>query len=293
MDMETGSYIQQHIQLLEFIKMEMGEIAGVSAQRQGQIENRETVGGVERSVNQSSHVTEYWFMLHEQCKLRVLETFLETAKIALKGNNKKVQYILDDQSIQILNIEGDEFSDNDYGLVATTSSKTQELEQMMKANAQAFMQNGGGMSTIMDLYFSPSLMDMRRKLEEAEEQLHQRQNEQADAANKTQQQANQAAQELEQQKLKLQDIMNQRDNDTKYQIALLSAEAGTEETPTDDGIEAPLDRDKFNLDVNKARNDHMAKMRQLDQDMIKHKDDVELKKESNSIQRIQKKRPSA
>jgi hypothetical protein len=135
-------------------------------------------------------------------------------------------------------------------------------------------------------------MDMRRKIEEAEETMHQRQNEQADAANKTQQQANQAAQELEQQKLQLQDMMNQRDNDTKYQIALLSAQ-GTEEAPEEDGIENPLDRDKFNLDADKARADHAIKMRQLDQDMIKHKDDMAIKKESNSIQRIQKKRPSA
>jgi hypothetical protein len=38
-----------------------------------------------------------------------------------------------------------------------------------------FIQNGGTMSTIMDIYFSPS-SDMRRRLEDAEEQMHQRQN---------------------------------------------------------------------------------------------------------------------
>lgn len=91
--METGAYIQQHIQLLEFIKMEMGELCGVSRQREGQVSNRETVGGVERSVNQSSHITEYWFMQHEAVKIRVLEAFLETAKIALKDvENKSTIY---------------------------------------------------------------------------------------------------------------------------------------------------------------------------------------------------------
>jgi len=74
-DMETGNYIQQHMNLLEFIKMEMGEIAGVSRQREGQISNRETVGGVERAVNQSSHITEYWFSKHDDVKLRVLTAF--------------------------------------------------------------------------------------------------------------------------------------------------------------------------------------------------------------------------
>jgi len=48
-DAETGNYIQQQINLLAFIKMEMGEVAGISPQREGQVSNRETVGGVERS----------------------------------------------------------------------------------------------------------------------------------------------------------------------------------------------------------------------------------------------------
>ena len=287
MDMETGSYIQQHIQLLEFIKMEMGEIAGVSAQRQGQVSNRETVGGVERSVNQSSHITEFWFMLHEQCKIRVLECFLETAKIALKGNNKKVQFLLDDQSIQTLNLEDNDFSEQDYGIVITTSGKTMELEQMIKQNAQAFLQNGGSMSTIMDIYFSSSLMDMRRKLEDAEEQMHQRQSEQSQEANKIQQQHNQASVELENRKLELEDMKNQRDNQTRYDIALLSQEAGAGDL-NGDGVEDPMEREKFSLDIEKKRQDYVLKMKQLENDMRKHKDNVELTKEAHAISRIKK-----
>jgi hypothetical protein len=83
-------------------------------------------------------------------------------------------------------MDGETFSEHDYGLVITTSSKTAELEQMIKQNAQAFIQNGGTMSTIMDIYFSPSLSDMRRRLEDAEEQMHQRQSESAKAADETQ-----------------------------------------------------------------------------------------------------------
>lgn len=288
MDMETGAYIQQHINLLEFIKMEMGEIVGVSAQRQGQIENRETVGGVERSVNQSSHITEYWFMQHENCKIRVLEAFLETAKVALKGKNKKTQHILDDQSIQILNIDGETFSENDYGLVITASSKTQELEQMIKQNAQAFLQNGGSLSTIMDIYFSPSLMDMRRRLEEAEEQMHQRQSESSQQANEIQQKANEAAMEMENRKIELEDIISQREDATKRYIADLGHKANTMEVP-DDGIQDDIAYEKLGLDKEKLKQDYLTKMKALDQDMIKHKDNVELKKESNQISRIKKK----
>lgn len=288
MDMETGAYIQQHINLLEFIKMEMGEIVGVSAQRQGQIENRETVGGVERSVNQSSHITEYWFMQHENCKIRVLECFLETAKEALRGQNKKVQHILDDQSIEILNIDGDTFSENDYGIVITSSSKTAELEQMIKQNAQAFLQNGGSMSTIMDIYFSPSLSDMRRRLEDAEEQMHQRQSESSQQANETQQKANDAAQALATRKLDIEELWHQREDATKRYIAELSHDMGNNDV-NNDGITDPLDQQKLQLDATKHRDDYILKMKSLEQDMKKHNDNTELKQESNQIARIKKK----
>ncbi len=53
----------------------MGEIAGVNKQREGQVSNRETLGGIERAVTQSSHITEWWFMKHEDVKKRVLSVF--------------------------------------------------------------------------------------------------------------------------------------------------------------------------------------------------------------------------
>ena len=95
-DAEFGNSIQSQINLLEFIKMEMSDVAGISRQREGQISNRETVGGVERATLQSSHITEYLFIQHDDVKKRALECFLETAKIALKGRSKKFQYILSD-----------------------------------------------------------------------------------------------------------------------------------------------------------------------------------------------------
>ena len=112
-DADWGNNIQQYINLLEFIKLEMSEAVGITRQREGQISNRETVGGVERATLQSSHITEWLFVKHEDLKKRVLEAFLETAKIALKGRSKKFQHIMDDLSTQIVTIDGDEFAEAD------------------------------------------------------------------------------------------------------------------------------------------------------------------------------------
>jgi hypothetical protein len=275
-DMETGSYIQQHIQLLEFIKMEMAEIAGVSKQREGAIHQSETASGVERSVNQSSHITEYWFHKHEKVKLRVISAFLETAKIALKGKNKKVQYILDDQTIQMLNMEGDVFAEADYGIVCTSSTKAMELEQIMKQNAQAFMQNGGGYGILMDIYFGSSLTDMRRKIEIAEEK------QQAQAQEAQQQQSEHVKAELQQQaeqaqiEAQTQELQHQREDATKRYVAELQAntQMGMKamDSQDSDGVTNPLDQEKFELDREKTKNDQVNKMRALDDSMKMHND---------------------
>lgn len=285
-DMETGNYIQQHVQLLEFIKMEMAEIVGISKQREGQIENRETVGGVERSVNQSSHITELWFLTHEDCKLRVMNAFLEAAKVALKGNNKKVQYILDDQTIEVLNIEGDEFAECDYGILVSSTPKIMELEQLIKQLSQSFVQNGGSLSTIMDIYLAPSLLDMKRKLEDAEAKMQEQQSEQAKEQNEIMRQQLEQEAQNEQAERTLKDMMNERDNMTKLEIAMLKS---SEESETDEDVENPLDREKVEINKEKVRNDHLAKMKALKQDMEKHSDQMKAKKVDQSIARIKKK----
>lgn len=276
-DMETGNYIQQHIQMLEFIKMEMGEIAGVTRQREGQVSNNETLGGVERSVNQSAHITEFWFQTHEAVKLRVLNAFLEAAKIALKGNNKKAQYILDDETIEILNVEGDEFLDVDMGVMASNSSKAIELEQALKQYAQAFLQNGGSLSTIMDIYFSPSISDMRRKLEIAEEKIREQNMKSQEDANKLAQQAQADAKELEQLKLKLEEVNNIRDNDTKLLIANMKESF----EGNDDGIIDPIANEKLQLDKTKHKDDVMLKVKDMQNSMEMHND--KMKKEDKKI----------
>ena len=113
----------------------MGDVAGISRQREGQTSSRETVGGVERATLQSSHITEWLFITHDDVKRRVLEALLETTKVALKGRTKKFQYILSDMSMKVMNIDGDEFAECDYGLVVDNSPQTQLLESKLETLA--------------------------------------------------------------------------------------------------------------------------------------------------------------
>ena len=278
-----GNQIQQYINLLEFIKMEMSEVAGITKQREGQISSRETVGGVERSMLQSSHITEWLFVTHEDVKKRVLECFLETAKIALKGRSKKFQYILSDNSMRIMDIDGDEFAEADYGLVVDNSNGIQELSQKLDTLAQAALQNQAlHFSTIMKLFSSSSLAEKQRLVEKDERDIQEKQAQmQQQQAELQQQQIDQAAQ-IEQAKMQQEDSLNARDNETKIQIALINAQSknveNTNTVESDFSEEAranlqekvrqfnekiKLDRERLEFDKNKAKREAQLKEQQI------------------------------
>lgn len=280
-DAELGNSIQQSINLLEFIKLEMADVAGISKQREGQISNRETVGGVERATLQSSHITEWLFITHDDVKRRALECFLETAKIALRGRNKKFQYLLSDGSMRVMDIEGDEFAECDYGLVVDNSNAIQELQQKMDILAQAALQNQTlNFSTIMKLYNSSSLAEKQRMVEKNEQELMQRQQEAQQQQMQMEQQKMQADAQAKEADMMLKDQLNQRDNETKIVVATISAQSSM-----NDGIQEPefseeakaklmenmrqfderlkLDRDKLAFDKKKAETDASIKRQSL------------------------------
>lgn len=275
-DAELGNSIQQHINLLEFIKLEMADVAGISKQREGQISNRETVGGVERATLQSSHITEWLFVTHDDVKRRAMECFLETSKIALRGRNKKFQYILSDGSMKVMDIDGDEFAEADYGLVVDNSNAIQELQQKMDMLAQAALQNQTlNFSTIMKLYNSCSLAEKQRMVEKNEQELMQRQQEAQQQQAELQQQQIQAESQAREADMQLKDTMNQRDNETKILVATISAnskQTGEEDAGFSDEAKAnlmekmrqfdakmKLDRDRLSFEKDKHREDNALK----------------------------------
>lgn len=225
-DADFGNNIQQYINLLEFIKMEMADVAGISKQREGQISNRETVGGVERATLQSSHITEWLFSVHDDVKKRALECFLETAKIAMRGRTKKFNYILPDNSKQIMEIDGDEFAECDYGLVIDNSRGIQELQQKLETLAQAALQNQTlSFSTIMKLFMSASIAEKQRFVEKDEMQIKQQQQQQMEMQQQQQQEALQAQMQDKEAERQFKDALNQRDNETKVVVAEINSQA--------------------------------------------------------------------
>lgn len=235
------NYIQQLINLSQYVKNELGEIVGINRQREGQIANRETVGGVERATLQSSYITERYFAIHNDTKRRALNAFIETTKIAARGKKVKFRYISSDGSLKLMEFDGDEYAENDYGIVVDSSSDIINLDQKVDSLAQAALQTQQAtLSDIMRMWSSTnSLSEKIRILENAErkriEQLRQSEQMQAQQA----QQAIESQMAMKQMELESQIQMNSQNNEAKVLVAQITAEGKIASTQ----IQADADED--------------------------------------------------
>jgi hypothetical protein len=196
--------IGMYTNLLVDIENTLGKLAGVSGAREGQIQNREAVGNVEREVAQTSHITEKWFAIDQNFRKRALTKFLECCKYAYKANPQKGQFLLDDLSQQFIT-HFDEFAATEYDLHLSNSSSDTQLYNDIKQLSQAAIQNG--QATISDLVAisqSDSVQDIAKKLEnsakrikEENEQMQQQQMQQQQEMQQAQMQADQEARQVD------------------------------------------------------------------------------------------------
>ena len=290
-DASVTQEIQYNIQLLDWLESTMSKACGISPQREGQISNRETVGGVERATLQSSHITEWLFAQHDNLKKRVLECFLETAKIALKGKKKKFEYITTDGSQRIMVVDGDEFSENDYGLVVDNSQGTQALSQKLETLAQAGLQNQLlNFSTMMKLYSTDSISEKIRMIESSERRMQEQQEQQRQEQMQMQQQQMQAAAEQQQLEMEQRDVQNQRDNDTRVLVAKIQAQANIDSSVarasgfTENPVQPISEKDRMELETRikefDAKNQLEHEKLQLEREKIKSQERIAKQKKS-------------
>lgn len=288
-DMEQGQYIDKHIQLLEFIEGKIGELSGVTKQRQGQVHNRELVGNVERSVTQSSFITEKWFEVHTHTKRRVYEAIIEVAKDAWRGKSKKLQYVMDDMATVFADIDGNEFDNSEYGVFMSNSNKDNETIQMLKSlTSEGLRADKLALSSVVDIMMADSITETKNKLldyEEAANQQKQKEMElQQQQLHGQQQMAKEqieSAMAMKQQEMDLKKYEIDSNNETKIQIAEINVFSRQQDLDTNqNGIPDPLEVGKLALEERKHDSEDYDKelQRRLKEREVSNKKDTEDKK---------------
>lgn len=314
LDLTMSNVISEYIQLMDKIEQLAGTISGITEQRQGAISSSELVGNVERSVVQSSHITEPLFWAHAQCKRHVLNMLLNTAKGAWQQTGKKkLSYIFDNGERAFLDI-ADKFYYEDMDVFVSDTSKDLENIQKLQQLIQPAMQNGASLLEAAEILTNDNFNIIKQKLaamqKRQEEQAQQQQQAEAQAQQQLQQMQNEAKQQelmLQEAQMDLDRYKIDQDNATKITVAEISAYRGTEEKDANqNGIPDPMEIAKDATAQMKVREDAYSKRYeskqkreiedakiQLEKDKMKHESQLQAQKDKAAMEREQLKARTA
>lgn len=306
LDLTMSNVIAEYIQLMDKIEDLAGTISGITAQREGAVSSSEMVGNVERSVVQSSHITEPLFWVHNQCKRRVLNMLLNTAKGAWEETGKqKLQYIFDNGERAFLDITP-KFYYEDMDVFVSDTSKDLENIQKLQQLIQPAMQNGASLLEAAEILTNDNFNIIKQKLKDMQTRQEQMQQQQQEAESQQQQQLQQMQNEAKQQELMLQEAQMDlqryqidQDNQTKIAVAQINAYRGTEELDQDqNGIPDPIEIGKQAIEQQKINQEaynkrYEAKQKreiedqkiQLEKDKMKHETELQKAKDDAAYER--------
>lgn len=306
LDLTMSNVIAEYIQLMDKIEELAGTISGITAQREGAVSSSEMVGNVERSVVQSSHITEPLFWVHNQCKRRVLNMLLNTAKGAWEETGKqKLQYIFDNGERAFLDITP-KFYYEDMDVFVSDTSKDLENIQKLQQLIQPAMQNGASLLEAAEILTNDNFNIIKQKLKDMQTRQEQVQQQQQEAEAQQQQQLQQMQNEAKQQELMLQEAQMDlqryqidQDNQTKIAVAQINAYRGTEDMDqNDNGIpdvaelgKQALEQQKINQEAYNKRYEAKQKREiedqkiQLEKDKMKHETELQKAKDDAAYER--------
>lgn len=306
LDLTMSNVIAEYIQLMDKIEELAGMISGITQQREGAVSTSEMVGNVERSVIQSSHITEPLFWVHNQCKRRVLNMLLNTAKGAWEETGKqKLQYIFDNGERALLDITP-KFYYEDMDVFVSDTSKDLENIQKLQQLIQPAMQNGASLLEAAEILTNDNFNIIKQKLKDMQTRQEQIQQQQQEAEAQQQQQLQQMQNEAKQQELMLQEAQMDlqryqidQDNQTKIAVAQINAYRGTQELDQDqNGIPDPveigkqaIEQQKINQDAYNKRYEAKQKREiedqkiQLEKDKMKHETELQKAKDDAAYER--------
>lgn len=306
LDLTMSNVIAEYIQLMDKIEELAGTISGITQQREGAVNTSEMVGNVERSVVQSSHITEPLFWVHNQCKRRVLNMLLNTAKGAWEETCKqKLQYIFDNGERAFLDITP-KFYYEDMDVFVSDTSKDLENIQKLQQLIQPAMQNGASLLEAAEILTNDNFNIIKQKLKDMQTRQEQIQQQQQEAEAQQQQQLQQMQNESKQQELMLQEAQMDlqryqidQDNQTKIAVAQINAYRGAEDMDQDNnGIpdvaelgKQAIEQQKINQDAYNKRYEAKQKREiedqkiQLEKDKMKHETELQKAKDDAAYER--------
>jgi hypothetical protein len=274
----NAQHIMNYINLADAIEKKIGDVSGVLAQRQGQVQNREAVANVTQSIIQSNFITEPLFIVHNMLWEEVMSSLLRVTQFINESDSMVMQYVLDDMSRSVMSLAEGDIAYEDFGIFVSDAGRDHDIYEQIQQMSQVLLQNGGKLSDMIKIYQSLSLEDLKTEIEALERQRDQAAGANEQRANELQQQVMEKQAALEQALLEKEYYKINSDNETKIRVAEINSYIGQAQLDLDaNGIPDPTEISEAarkELETHAKINQADRKL-QLDDTISKRKADVD------------------
>lgn len=266
-------HIMNYIALLDAIDRQISDTAGITRQREGQTSHQQAVTTAQQDLEQSSTITEaVYFQPHFSLWREVLGSLLQAAQIAWSKDSVVKQYVLDDMSLEVLEMSPSELRDCDFGIFISDSGKDNEVFNTLKQLTQPLLQNDKAkMSDIIKLIKANSVQELQLQIEQSEAEFRNMQQQQLEAQQKQQQ---------EQIQFEMQKIEDQQAHEKELEQMRIEAQLAIAAMKARETGASEIDYEKLYLEQEKAN--QQARIDQeklkLEKEKIEQKERLENKK---------------
>lgn len=292
MDLTRSKEMAERRELALWIKREAMELIGMSEQRMGGVAATETATGTQAALTQSFAQTEPYFAQHEYVLDQVYQAILDAAQyIESTKPVPTLSYIAPSGESAFLQVTGADIKLKDLHVFPVSRQEDVLLFREIRSLAQPMLQNGAPVETIIDLYATNSIRQMKKiaqTLREKQEQMMQGQQQ-------AEQQSQQQEAQLEQARLEMEERHHQ-DNiqmekykvDVKAQTDLAREQIKTyfQTSTTDsdgDGTPDIMEIADHSLRINEIIAKRDLETQKLSQEMSKHIADQKSKAEEHKL----------
>lgn len=248
-DLSRSQEMQTRYEMAAMIKNECWELVGMNRQRLGGVTATETATGTQTALTQSFAQTEPYFAQHEYVMDMVYQAILDTAQYVESTKPlSTISYITANGESAFLQVTPPDIKLKDLHIFSTSRNEDTQLFNEIRMLSQSMLQNGAPVETIIDLYSTNSIRQMKKvakSLREKQEQMMQQQQQLEQQQIEMQQQQFQVQLEEEARQKELdrvnENINLELDRQNKIEVATINAMGRAQDISSDSNADGTPD----------------------------------------------------
>jgi len=285
-DMSMFNDISQLIELQGYFKQQWDDVLGINRQRKGQTYASDLVGVNERATFQSTVITDMIFNGFEEFVETELQGLIDLSKFTNASGVRKLWYDTEFGN-QILEINAEEYCNAELGVLIESSAEAMQILNKMESQATAMLQNATKPSTVLEVFRTQNIAELKEKLLQIEEI-------QARVEQQNQQSEQDAAKAMDERKMKFMEYEKLLDTqfmnaeyDRKEDIENIKGEYNTftfqDGDANDNGVPDAMEVQKMQLENNKLAQKREEHLTNRADRLRKEQTDVDLKRKQLSL----------